>query len=292
MNVHLIDGTFELFRSYYGAPQELSPAGQEVGATKGFLRGLLGLLTDGGVTFVACAFDQVIESFRNELFPGYKTGEGIEPALWAQFPLVERASQALGVVTWQMVEFEADDAIATAAARFAEDPQVDQVVICSPDKDFAQCVTGDRVVLWDRIRGKIYDEAAVIEKWGVEPRSIPDWLALVGDSADGIPGVPKWGQKSAAAVLAEYKHLEKIPPDERHWYIKVRGAKALGEALRAQANDVLLYKTLATLRRDVPLAETLDDLRWRGANRALLEELCREIGYERFVERVPLWREA
>jgi len=290
VRVHLIDGTYELFRSFYGAPAARGPGGAEVGATRGFLRSLYGLLTEPGVTHVACAFDHVIESFRNEIFDGYKTGEGIEPDLKAQFPLVERAAAALGVVSWPMVEFETDDAIATAAARFADDPRVEQIMICSPDKDFAQCVRGDRVVLWDRLRGKIYDEPAVHEKWGVAPDSIPDWLALVGDNADGIPGVPKWGAKSSATVLAEYRHIEDIPADPSHWYIKVRGAQSLGASLRDHTSLAALYKVLATLRTDVPLEEGLDDLAWRGADRPLLESLCADLSYERFVERVEHWR--
>jgi 5'-3' exonuclease len=239
---------------------------------------------------VACAFDHVIESFRNDLYPGYKTGDGIDPDLLAQFPLVERAAEALGVVSWPMVEFETDDAIATAAARFAEHDEIEQIVICSPDKDFAQCVRGRRVVLWDRLRGKIYDDPGVREKWGVPPASIPDWLALVGDSADGYPGVPRWGAKSASVVLAEYGHIESIPDDERHWYIKVRGAKSLGESLRKHRDEVALYKVLATLRTDVPLPERLDDLRWRGADRSALEALYEELGMSDFVSRVDRFR--
>ena len=208
----------------------------------------------------------------------------------AQFPLVEEASRALGVVTWPMIEFETDDAIATAAARFAEDPSVEQVLVCSPDKDFAQCVRGDRVVLWDRLRDKVYDQAGVREKWGVEPASIPDWLALVGDSADGYPGVPRWGAKSASAVLAAYGHIEDIPPDDRAWTVKVRGAAALAASLREHRAEAALYKQLAILRTDVPLTERLDDLRWRGADRAALVSLCDALGFTRLLDDVPRWR--
>lgn len=286
MKIHLLDGTYELFRTFYGAPSQTDPQGREVGATRALLRSLWALLQEEGVTHVACAFDQVIESFRNELFEGYKTGEGIEPALLAQFPLAERASDALGIVTWPMVEFEADDAIGAAAHRYAEAPGVEQVLICASDKDFAQCVRGDRVVMWDRMRGKIYNEAGVREKWGVAPASIPDWLALVGDTADGIPGVPRWGAKSAAALLAEYGSIENIPLDEATWTVKLRGAKALGESLRAHHTVVGLYKTLATLRLDVPLAESAEQLRWTGVKLQALRELCSEIGDEGFLQRV------
>ena len=203
MKIHLIDGTYELFRSFYGPPPKKAPDGREVGATIGLLRSLLALLGDPDVTHIGCAFDHVVELFRNDLFPGYKTGEGIDPDLRAQFPLAEEAVAALGIVVWPMVEFEADDAIATAAVRLAEDPAVEQVVICSPDKDLAQLVSGSRIVCWDRRREMVYDEDAVIEKYGVAPSSIPDWLALVGDSADGIPGIPAWGAKSAATILSE-----------------------------------------------------------------------------------------
>ena len=219
MKVHLVDGTYELFRAYYGAPKASAPDGREIGATRGLLRSLHGLCNERDVTHVACAFDHVIESFRNDLFAGYKTGEGIEADLMAQFPLAERACAALGVVTWPMIEFETDDALATAAARFAAAPGVEQVVICSPDKDFAQCVRGQRVVLWDRLRSKIYDDAGVREKWGIAPASMPDWLALVGDTADGIPGIPRWGAKSAATVLAHYGRIEAIPDDDAAWEI-------------------------------------------------------------------------
>lgn len=290
MQIHLVDGTYELFRAYYGAPAAKAADGAEVGATRGFLRSLLALLSEAGVTHIACAFDHVIESFRNELFEGYKTGDGIEPELFAQFGLAERASAALGVVTWPMVEFETDDALATAAARFAGDEAVEQVVICSPDKDFAQCVSGDRVVLWDRMRGKIYDEAGVIEKWGVAPASIPDWLALVGDSADGIPGVPRWGAKSAAKVLSTYGRVEDIPAREDSWTTDVRGKASLAENLRQHREVLQLYKTLATLRTDVPLRESLDDLMWRGADETLLQSLLSDIDYPQLSDRIPRWR--
>ena len=211
MKIHLIDGTYELFRNYFGAPSKQAPDGREVGATLGLLRSLLMLLTSPEVTHVACAFDHVIKSFRNDLFTGYKTGEGVDPNLLAQFPLAEEAVAALGVVVWPMVEFEADDALATATAHFKKNKSVDQIVICSPDKDLAQLVSGKRIVCWDRRREIVLDEKGVMEKFGVRPGSIPDWLALVGDSADGYPGIPGWGAKSSSAVLTRFEHLEVDP---------------------------------------------------------------------------------
>ena len=291
MRVHLVDGTYELFRAYFGAPEARSSEGFEVGATRGILRSLLALLREDGVSHVACAFDHVIESFRNDLFAGYKTGDGVPAELMTQFPLAERAAHALGLVVWPMVEFEADDALATAAARFSAESEVEQVLICTPDKDMAQCVRGARVVCFDRMRRKVLDEAAVVEKFGVSPASIPDLLALVGDDADGIPGVPRWGAKSAASVLAHYKHLEAIPEQAAQWAVPVRGAAALAQSLGAHRDEAVLYRRLATLRTDVPLVEGIGDLCWGGARRSELTELCREIGDEKFVERVRRWRE-
>lgn len=289
MRVHLVDGTFELFRSYYGAPQ-VRHNGREVGATRGILRSMLSLLSEPGVTHVAVAFDTVIESFRNELFEGYKTGEGVPDDLMAQFPLAERATEALGMVTWRMVEFETDDALATFAARAERERGVEQVVICSPDKDLMQCVRGTRVVCLDRMRRRATDESGVVEKFGVQPGAIPDWLALVGDTADGIPGVPRWGAKSATALLAAYGSLDAIPDDAARWSVKVRGADSLARSLRERRVQARLYRTLATLRTDVPIAEELDDLRWRGARRELVE-LCREIDDMDLVSRIDRWRD-
>jgi 5'-3' exonuclease len=290
MRIHLVDGTYELFRAYYGAPKATAPDGSEVGATRGLLRSLLSLLREDGVTHVACAFDHVIESFRNDLFAGYKTGEGVEADLLAQFPLAERAVHALGLVVWPMVEFETDDALATAAARADAEPGVEQVIICSPDKDLTQCVRGTRVVCLDRLRRRIYDEAAVREKFGVTPGSIPDWLALVGDSADGVPGVPRWGARSASTVLARYPHLELIPDRETEWEVTVRGAAALASSLREHREDAVLYRRLTTLRVDVPLQEAPRDLRWEGADRDALTALCRAIGDDELLSRVSRWR--
>lgn len=237
MKIHLVDGTYELFRSFYGAPRSRSESGLEVGAVRGLMRSLLALLGSSDVTHVAVAFDHVIESFRNELYAGYKTGAGIDPELYAQFGPAEDGCRALGVVTWPMVEFEADDAIATAAARFAEAPDVEQVVICSPDKDLAQCVRDGRVVCLDRMRRKVIDEDAVVAKFGVGPGSMPDWLALVGDAADGLPGIAGWGAKSTAAVLGAYGSLDRIPDDPRQWTVKVRGADKLAASLAARRDE-------------------------------------------------------
>ena len=280
-----------MFRAHFGAPPARAPNGTEVGATRGILRTLLALLREDGVSHVACAFDHVIESFRNQLFDGYKTGEGVPEELMAQFPLAERAAHALGIVVWSMVEFEADDALATGAARWDADETVEQVVICSPDKDLAQCVHGSRVVCLDRRRRLVLDEAGTIQKFGVPPASIPDWLALVGDDADGIPGVPRWGAKSAGAVLARYGRIEAIPGDASQWSVSVRGASALAESLEQCRAEAALYKTLATLRRDVPLPETLADLEWRGARREELTALARDIGDDEVIERVGRWRD-
>jgi 5'-3' exonuclease len=274
VQVHLVDGTYELFRAFFGAPPSQTSAGVEVGAARSLARTLLALVEKEGATHVAVAFDHVIESFRNELFAGYKTGDGIEPALWAQFPLAEQVAEALGFVVWPMVEFEADDALAAAAHRFADAPGVEQVRICTPDKDLAQCVRGDRVVTVDRRRDLVLDAAGVEAKYGVRPASIPDWLALVGDSADGIPGIPRWGAKSAAAVLMAYPHLEDIPSRPDQWSVKVRGALSLSAELEPRRADAHLYRTLATLRTDVPLKEDLHDLEWRGPRPEALAQVA------------------
>jgi 5'-3' exonuclease len=269
MQVHLVDGTFELFRAYYGAPSHADVHGHEVGAARGLVRSLIALLAQPEVSHVAVAFDHVIESFRNDLYAGYKTGAGVDPLLLGQFALAEDACRALGVVVWPMIEFECDDALASAASRFAEEPEVERIVICSPDKDLAQCVQGTRVVGLDRIRRTTLDEAAVVARFGVVPSSIPDWLALVGDSADGYPGVPRWGAKSASAVLGAYGQLESVPRDAARWRVKVRGAAGLAASLTQNLDQALLFRRLATLRTDVPLAESLEDLAWRGADARL-----------------------
>ena len=292
MKVHLVDGTYELFRAYYGAPSATGRDGREVGAARGLMRSLLALLASPEVTHVACAFDHVIESFRNSLFEGYKTSDGVPRDLLAQFPLAERLTHALGIVVWSMVEFEADDALATAAARFADAPEVEQVLICTPDKDLAQCVRGTRVVMFDRRRRILLDESTVKAKFGVLPESIPDWLALVGDDADGYPGLPGWGRKTAATVLSRYRRLEDIPDHAGTWGDIVRGASGVAERLRDRRADAFLYRSLARLRTDVPLTETLEDLRWTGSRRAELLSICAEIGEEDVAARMPLWRES
>jgi 5'-3' exonuclease len=290
LRIHLIDGTYELFRAFYGAPGASAPDGAEVGALRGLARSMLSLLRNEGATHVAVAFDHGVESFRNDLFEGYKTGEGIDPDLLDQFEPAERIARALGMVVWPMGEFEADDALATAAARFAADDRVERVMVCSPDKDLAQCVRGTRVVGVDRRRGRIIDEEAVIGRFGVSPESIPDWLALVGDSADGIPGIPRWGERSTSAVLGRYGRIEKVPDDAGQWSVRVRGAATLAANLSARRSEAALYKTLATLRTDVPLEESVDDLEWSGALRGEIEELCRALGDESLPERIPRWR--
>jgi 5'-3' exonuclease len=263
MQVHLIDGTYELFRHYYALPKVRDSKGQEVAAVRGVLASLMGMLGNG-VTHMGVATDHVIESFRNELWPGYKTGEGVEPELLAQFPLLEEALSALGIVVWPMVEFEADDALAAAAYAAANDPRVERVIICTPDKDLAQCVRGTRVVQLDRRKSITRDELGVVAKFGVEPASIPDYLALVGDSADGFPGLLGWGAKSSAAVLARFNHLESIPSDWREWGVNVAGPKALSAALVANRDQALLFRVLATLRTDVPVFDSVDQLEWKG----------------------------
>jgi 5'-3' exonuclease len=288
MKIYLIDGTYELFRAHFGAPPKKAPDGREVGATLGLLRSLMALLTMPHVTYVACAFDHVIESFRNDLFPGYKTGAGVDPNLIAQFPLAEEAVSALGLVVWPMVEFEADDALAAATARFKRESTVEQIVICSPDKDLAQLVSGSRIVCWDRRRDIVIDEAGVQEKFGVRPPSIPDYLALVGDAADGYPGIPGWGSKSAAAVLSRCEHLESIPPDPQQWGLPLFRAARLAENLAQHHQEALLYRQLATLREDVSLNEQLSDLEWRGAHERL-KDVCHQMGDEQIPRRVSRW---
>ncbi|HTO55320.1 MAG TPA: 5'-3' exonuclease H3TH domain-containing protein [Myxococcota bacterium] len=285
--VHLVDATYELFRAFFAVPPSLAPDGREVGAVRGVLSTLLALLQNEGATHVACATDQVIRSFRNELYAGYKTEEGVDAVLLAQFPLVEEAMTALGLVVWPMVEFEADDALATGAARYA--PEARQVFVATPDKDLAQCVRGREVVMLDRRRKQTLDEDAVRAKYGVSPRSIPDWLALVGDSADGYPGLPGWGERSAAALLEKYGTIEAIPAQAASWSVKVRGADRLAATLAERRDEALLYKRLATLRTDVPLRESLAELEWHGARKDL-RDFCGRIGFADFPQRVRRWR--
>ncbi|HSJ74434.1 MAG TPA: 5'-3' exonuclease H3TH domain-containing protein [Miltoncostaeaceae bacterium] len=276
MQVHLVDGTYELFRHHLALPAEVVASSRAAG-TRGVLRSVLGLIGEGA-THVGVATDTVIESFRNDLWPAYKSSAGVEPALLAQFPLLEEGLRALGLTVWGMVELEADDALAAAAARAAADPEVERVLICTPDKDLAQCVSGGRVVQLDRRAGRIRDEGGVRERFGVGPPSIPDYLALVGDSADGFPGLPGWGAKSAAAVLARYGRLEAIPDDASDWDVAVRGAGRLAASLAAGREAAELFRVLATLRADAPgvLEGGVEELRWRGPADGL-SELCAEL---------------
>ena len=279
MRLHLVDGTFELFRAHYAKrPGRTSPAGQDVKATVGVLASLIGLLQDREerATHVAVAFDNPVESFRNDLFPGYKTSAGMDAAILAQFDLVEEAAGALGVTVWSMARYEADDALATAAWRWRD--AVAEVRILTPDKDLGQCVSGNRVVQVDRIRRRVIDEDAVVRRFGCPPASIPDWLALVGDSADGIPGIPGFGAKTAGALLAEYGTVEAIPRRAAHWRVNLRGAMRLAATLDARREDAALYKRLATLATDVPLPEALADLRWRGASARAYRALEAKLG--------------
>jgi 5'-3' exonuclease len=263
LNVHLVDGTYELFRHYYALPSARDADGREVAAVRGVLASVMGMLS-AGATHIAVATDYVIESFRNNLWSGYKTGAGVEPDLLAQFPLLEEVLSAAGIVVWPMVEFEADDALASAAQLAASDARVEQVIICTPDKDLAQCVRGTRVVQLNRRTRATCDEAGVVQKFGVTPASIPDYLALVGDAADGYPGLPGWGAKSSAAVLAKFAHLESIPADSRDWRVNVTNAGTLAATLARERDRALLFRTLATLRTDIALFEDVEQLRWNG----------------------------
>jgi len=263
MQPYLIDGTYELFRHFFAVPPSSDATGQEIGAVRGVVASVLSML-EHGVTHLVVATDQVIESFRNDLYHGYKTSEGVPPQLLSQFPILEEALEAMGVVVWPMVEYEADDALASAAVKAARDDRVSRVFICTPDKDLGQCVVGTRVVQLDRRRNIVRDEAAVVAKFGVIPQSIPDYLAVVGDSADGFPGVTGWGSKAAALTLSRYRHLEAIPKDWRKWDPSISRARALSEALFKAWSDALLFRDLATLRVDVPVFDTVEDLRWAG----------------------------
>jgi 5'-3' exonuclease len=263
VKVYLVDGTYELFRHFYGIPPAKNRDGEEVAAVRGVVYSIRALV-HGGATHLGVATDRVIESFRNDLWPGYKTGEGIDPALWAQLPILEEALTAWGVTLWPMVEFEADDALASAAVKAAQDPRVEQVIICSPDKDFGQCVQGTRIVQLDRVRKATRDEAGVVARFGVPPESIPDYLALVGDTSDGFPGLAGWGAKSAAAVLAKFKHVDDIPDDHRAWGINIPRAASLAATLARDRDLARLFRRLATLRTDVPVFDTVDDLEWKG----------------------------
>jgi 5'-3' exonuclease len=275
MDVHLIDGTYELFRHFFAVPAAADVNGQEIGAVRGVLSSVLSMI-ERGATHIGVATDHVVESFRNDLYFGYKTSEGVPPELLSQFPVLEKELEAMGVVVWPMVYYEADDALASAADKAAKDDRVSQVLICSPDKDLCQCVVGTRVVQFDRRRDVLRDEAGVVAKFGVKPQSIPDYLAVVGDSADGFPGLPGWGLKAAALTLSQYSHLEAIPKDWREWHPSIRKARLLSESLLNGWNEALLFRGLATLRLDVPVFETVDDLCWKGP-RPNFEEDCQRM---------------
>jgi 5'-3' exonuclease len=275
MDVHLIDGTYELFRHFFAVPSAADMNGQEIGAVRGVLNSVLSMI-ERGATHIGVATDHVVESFRNDLYPGYKTSEGVPPELLSQFPVLEATLEAMGVVVWPMVQYEADDALASAAGKAAQDDRVRQVLICTPDKDLSQCVVGTRVVQLDRRQNILRDEAGVVAKFGLRPQSIPDYLAVVGDSADGFPGLPGWGVKAAALTLSQYPHLEDIPKDWRAWHPSIKKALLLSESLFSAWNDALLFRTLATLRLDVPVFDTVEDLRWKGAH-PNFEENCRRM---------------
>ena len=275
MDVHLIDGTYELFRYFFAVPSSKDVNGQEVGAVRGVLSSILSMI-EAGATHLGVASDHVVESFRNDLYTGYKTSEGVDPQLLSQFPILEEALAAMGVKVWPMIEFEADDALASAAGKAARDASVRRVLICTPDKDLSQCVVGTRVVQLDRRRNILRDEDGVVAKFGVKPQSIPDYLGVVGDSADGFPGVPGWGIKAAALTLSQYPHLEDIPKVWREWHPSIKRARVLSESLFNAWSDALLFRTLATLRLDVPVFDTVEDLRWKGP-RPDFEERCRRM---------------
>ena len=292
MRVHVVDGTFELFRAHYAPrPSHVSPAGKDLKATVGVVGSMLALLSDAeeAVTHLAVAFDNPIRSFRNDLFAGYKTDDGIDPALYAQFDDIERAVAALGVTVWSMKDFECDDALATAAVRFAKDARVTQVRVMTPDKDLGQVLEGERIVQVDRMRKRLFTEATLRAERGFGPKSIPDFLALVGDTADGIPGLDGFGEKGAAAVLSSYPHLEAIPDDGTTWSAKVRGAEKLAATLATHRAEATLYRTLATLRLDVPLKESLEQLEWKGASREAWSSWCTAAGIEKFADRPKRW---
>src|ERR1700720_1071612 len=284
MDVHLVDGTYELFRHFFAVPAAKDPSGQEIGAVRGVLTSVSSMI-ERGATHIGVATDHVVESFRNDLYLGYKTSEGVPRELLSKFPVLEETLEAMGVVVWPMVDYEADDALASAADKAAKDDRVKQVLICTPDKDLSQCVVGSRVVQLDRRHNILRDEAGVVAKFGVKPQSIPDYLAAVGDSADGFPGLPGWGGKAAALVLSQYPHLEDIPKDWRAWHPSIRKARVLSESLFNAWNDALLFRTLATLRLDVPVFEEVDDLRWQGP-RPNFEEHCRRMKAPDLLRRV------
>jgi len=290
MKVHLVDGTYELFRSHFGQPERLAPDGMHVSAVRGLIITLLSLLNQPNVTHLAVAFDSSIKSFRNQLLPSYKDGSDTPSELEMQFTLAERAVDALGIVCWPMQEYEADDALASAALRYSKEDSVDQVIICSPDKDLCQVVTGDQIVCLDRKNNVILDEPSVIDKFGILPASIPDYLGLVGDTADNIPGIPKWGAKSSSILLHRYLHTEYIPNAHELWDVSVRGAAGLSSSLEKNRNDSYLYRDIATLYKEVDVTRDVEDLEWCGAYKSLFSTLCSELGLGNLSGRPRKWQ--
>lgn len=286
MKIHLIDGTYELFRHYFAVPSASDVTGQEIAAVRGVLNSVLSMIEDG-VTHLGVATDHVVESFRNDLYPGYKTSEGVPPELLSQFPILEEGLQAMGVLVWPMVEFEADDALASAATKASLDERVEQVFICTPDKDLAQTVVGSRIVQLDRRRNILRDETGVVTKFGVMPRSVPDYLAVVGDSADGYPGIAGWGEKAASAVLSQYSRLEDIPKDWQMWAPSIKRARPLSQSLFAAWDEALLFRTLATLRTDVPVFDEVEDLWWKGPC-GEFERYCRRLRSDALLKRASI----
>ena len=290
MRIYLVDGTYELFRSHFGQPPRVAPDGMQVSAVRGLIQSLLSLITSRNVTHIAVAFDSEVKSFRNKLFDGYKDGSDTPEELQMQFTLAERAVAALGITYWPMMEYEADDALGTAAVTYAKNTEVEKVYICSPDKDLSQVVSGDRIVCFDRRKNLILGESGIKDKFGVLPESIPDYLGLMGDSSDGIPGIPKWGAKSSSTLLARYMHIEKIPSHHRFWDVSVRGASGLSKSLESNRDKADLYKKLATLKLDVPISQNVDDLNWTGADPEMFRQFCLELGMPNLTRQIKKWR--
>jgi 5'-3' exonuclease len=290
MKIHLIDGTYELFRAHFGQPPRVASDGMPVSAVRGLIQTILSLIKTGNVTHIAVAFDSEVPSFRNEIFPSYKDGSSTPEDLKLQFPLAERAVEALGIVCWPMLEYEADDILASAAVQFSEDSRVDQIVVCSPDKDLCQVVKGNEIVCLLRKNNIVLNEIEVENKYGFRPTSIPDYLALVGDVADGIPGIPRWGAKSTSAIIGRYINIDMIPNDYRLWDVSVRGAASLSESLEKSRDKAALFKNLATLVKDISIIESIDDLEWLGADPVLFPKLCNELGINNLINNCHKWQ--
>ncbi len=291
MKIHLLDGTYELFRSHFSQPPRTAPDGMPVAAVRGLIQSVLSLLKHGEVSHVGVAFDSEVKSFRNNIFPEYKDGSETPPELAVQFALAERAIGSLGITCWPVTEFEADDLLGSAAIHYSKDSRVTQVVICSPDKDLSQVVRGAEIVCLDRRKRLVLDEDGVIDKFGVGPSSIPDYLGLMGDSSDGIPGIPKWGAKSSSIILARYDSIECIPRDYRLWDVNVRGATGLSSSLECHREEADLYKMLATLRLDLCIPQSVNELEWLGADRELFPALCNDLGMPNLLQQVHKWAE-